>query len=200
MADFSKMFIPTTSDTASEKRMQERQAVDELTAPGGRTARFWWGWGTALVVSMLIVVLVTLPPFVGEQVKHLLMQGFAVVCHQLPSRSPHIDGVQLAVCHRCYGIYWGILLAVLGFLVLARWSKSFGRHAPKLLLLSLVPLTIDWLLGVMDIWYNTPASRGITGAVFGLVAGYYFAQACTQLFTPAPVLKKDHATVSGSSV
>lgn len=180
--------------------MQERQTIDELTASGERTARFWWGWGIALLSSLFIVVSVTMTPFVGAQARHLLMQGFAVVCHQLPGRSPHLDGVQLAVCHRCYGIYWGILLAVIAFLALTRWAQPFRRHAPKLLVLSLVPLTFDWLLGVLDVWHNTPFSRGFTGVLFGLVAGYYFAQACTQLFTPAPVLQKDRAIVSGSSV
>lgn len=145
-----------------------------------RSARFWKGWGLAFGLSTLVVVLATLPPFLSPGFRDVLMQGFSSLCHQIPGRSPHIDGVQLAVCHRCYGIYAGLPLAVLGFLALSRWDRTFGTYAPYILVASLVPAGIDWGLGLVGVWDNTPASRLATGILFGLVAGYYLARALTE--------------------
>lgn len=177
--------------------MKVRQAIDELTAPAARPARFWWGWALALGLSALVVLLASLPPFVGPKLRLALMQGFSTVCHQIPERSPTVGGVALAVCHRCYGIYWGLPLAVLGFLALARWETPLGRHAPKILALSLVPASLDWGLGVLGLWHNTPLSRVFTGVLFGLVAGYYLARALTQVFTPRPPAAAPAAEAAG---
>jgi len=45
----------------------------------------------------------------------LLYSSFSPVCHQDPGRSFELLGHQLAVCHRCSGIYFGLFLASLGF-------------------------------------------------------------------------------------
>lgn len=149
----------------------------------GADGRFWRGWGLALAGSGLLVLLATLPPFVGEGARAALMQAFSAACHQMPERSPHLHGVVLAVCHRCYGIYWGLPLAALLFLWLRRWDRRLGPAAPWLVPLSLVPPGLDWLGDVVGLWVNTPWSRLLTGGVFGLVAGYYLARALVELFT-----------------
>lgn len=152
-----------------------------------RPRRFWWGWSLALTLTTLVVVLATVPPFVGPELRAALMQGFSTVCHQLPARSPSVDGVPLAVCHRCYGLYWGLPLAVLGFLLVApRRSARLQQRAPWVLALALVPLTFDWLLGVTGLWENTPWSRAVTGALFGVVAGFYLARGFSRLFVTTP--------------
>jgi len=144
------------------------------------------GWGVTLAATGLLVLLATLPPFVGEEARRVLMRGFSAVCHQIPPRSPHIDGVALAVCHRCYGIYWGLPLAVLAFLVLYRWDAWFQRYAALVVALSLVPPGVDWLGDVLGFWLNTPHSRLATGGVFGLVAGYYLTRAVVDVFKALP--------------
>ena len=182
--------------------MQGRQEEDELTAPalGGRSRPFWKGWGLALGLTTLIVVLATLPPFVGPGLRSALMHGFSTVCHQLTARSPAIDGVQLAVCHRCYGIYWGLPLAVLGFLMVSRWDDVLNRYARYILPAALVPAGIDWILGLLGLWHNTPTSRLVTGMLFGLVAGYYFARALTDAFTaPKPSPPKQPSVLTSTS-
>lgn len=147
-----------------------------------RDTSFWKGWWIAFGLSGLIIVLVTLPPFVGPSIRFYVMQGFASVCHQLADRSPELAGVKLAVCHRCYGIYWGLPIAVVGFLFLGHWDAKVGHLGHYLLPLSLLPLGADWLLGAVGIWTNTPFSRMFTGALFGLVAGYYLARAFSSVF------------------
>ena len=153
-------------------------------SPVSARPRFWRAWTFALCGTGLLVLLVTLPPFVGVEARTVLMHGFASVCHQIPTRSPHIDGVALAVCHRCYGIYWGLPLAVLGFLGLYRWDPFLRRHAPWVLAASVVPLGIDWLGDVLGFWINTPHSRMITGGFFGIVAGYYLARGLIEAMAP----------------
>jgi uncharacterized membrane protein len=46
----------------------------------------------------------------------------ALICHQLPDRSFHVDGAQLPVCARCLGIYAGTALLTVSRLV--RGSES----------------------------------------------------------------------------
>ena len=167
--------------------MDDRHGSDR----GRRTARFWWGWGLALSMTGLLVLLATLPPFLGPKGRILLMQGFSSVCHQIAERSFAIDGVQLGVCHRCYGIYWGIPLAVLGFLALSRWDPVLWKHSRLIIPLALVPTSLDWLLGVFGIWTNTSWSRLATGALLGLVAGYYLARAMGQVFGSSPPTSGD---------
>ena len=120
----------------------------------------------------LVLLLVTLPPFVAPEWRIVLMQVFAPVCHQIAERSFHVGGVALAACHRCYGIYWGLFLGPVIYLVARR--REYSR---LLLWLGLLPLGLDWTLDAVALWHNTPLSRMFTGGVFGVVAGLFVAQA-----------------------
>lgn len=137
---------------------------------------FWMAWLAILGGALLPVLLATLPPFVGPEARAVVMNAFAPLCHQMPSRSPHVMGVQLAVGHRTYGLLMGLPLGVLSFLVLARWEKFLDRHLPRVLAVASLPMAIDWFLGWFGIWANTPLSRLLTGALFGIAAGYYVTQ------------------------
>ncbi len=105
------------------------------------------------------------------------MTAFSFVCHQLPDRSPFIDGIQAAICHRCLGIYCGIFAGAVIFPFLDRWGLFLMRWAGAIIAVSLAVPGADWLGEVIGIWTNIPASRIITGAVFGITAGFYFARA-----------------------
>jgi uncharacterized membrane protein len=128
---------------------------------------------TAALGAGLIVLLVSLPPFVEGASRRVLMDAFSFVCHQLPDRSPAMDGISLAVCHRCYGMYWGFFLAS------ALLWKTVRLH-PAWLLASLVPATLDWGLDVVGLWTNDWASRMLTGAAFGVVAGAFLVNASSR--------------------
>lgn len=174
--------------------MSDRPVSDE----GRRPPRFWWGWALGLSMTGLLVLLVSLPPFVEPGLRTVLMHGFSTLCHQIAERSFAVDGVPLAVCHRCYGIYWGLPLAALGFLALTRWDPVLWKYSRIIIPLALIPTSLDWLLGVLGLWTNTPWSRLITGALLGLVAGYYLARAMGQLFNPnPPAANKGRALVTG---
>lgn len=143
---------------------------------------FWIGWAVALGGALLIVVLATLPPFLGETGRAVLMDAFARFCHQLPAYSPHIGGVQLAVGHRTYGLLWGLVFGVLAFLGLVRWDDVLDRHAALVLGAAALPMTLDWTMDAVGWWAKTPAGRLITGALFGIAAGYFLARAMVNLF------------------
>jgi uncharacterized membrane protein len=44
----------------------------------------------------------------------------------------------------------------------------------------LVPIGIDWLLGVLDIWENTYASRFITGMILGFACAVFVVPAVVE--------------------
>ncbi len=128
-------------------------------------------WLLPLGVTGLLLLLVSLPPFVSPSVRALLMAAFAPVCHQLPDRSFWIDGVQLAVCQRCYGIYTGLFLGSLLLPLLGAGAQWIYRKAPLVLSVALLPPALDWGLQLVHLWHNTPFSRTLTGLWFGLGAG-----------------------------
>ena len=141
--------------------------------PLDRRDRRRWGWvfgATALLWALILV-----PPFVDAGMRAVVMSGFSTVCHQLPFRSPHLGGVPLAVCYRCFGIYSAMPLALLAFLLwkglrLADWGRAG-------LVVALLLPGLDWLAGVLDWWQSPPAVRLATGCVFGFWAGVMLARA-----------------------
>ena len=134
----------------------------------------WWTWGLTVMVMVCVLILISLPPWVGEPWRLMIMHAFDPFCHQIAERSPHINGVQVAVCHRCYGIYLGLLLGPFLLFATRRWR---GSGSAFLVVLSLTPMSVDWVLDVIGLIVNTPASRMITGAVFGLFASLLVVRA-----------------------
>ncbi len=137
----------------------------------------WQGWSAGLALMSVPLALATLPPFVDGAWHIMLMQAFAPICHQIAERSFHVDGVALAVCHRCYGIYWGLFAGLALYLMVRRWGWKLWAYSRPLLLLALVPIGVDWTLDFAGLWHNTPLSRMSSGSVFGLAAGLLVAQA-----------------------
>lgn len=139
---------------------------------------------------LTLVALVLLPPFVSAGAAETVMAAFAPVCHQLPGRSPHIEGTALAVCHRCFGAYAGLFMGSLVFLF------SSGRSMPSirpvlLLIVAALPGVIDWSGDVLGLWTNSPISRIITGGWFGVLAGMLLASAVLESVIPTPYKKNE---------
>jgi uncharacterized membrane protein len=139
------------------------------------------GWGLALGASLFVAALASSTPFLPVGARSIVMHMFSSVCHQLPDRSPHVDGIQLAACHRCMGIYWAIPVAALLYRSLrGRWPFR-GRQAAWFLFAAVLPACVDWGVDILGWWSNTPATRAATGALFGLAAGYYLARALGEI-------------------
>lgn len=94
------------------------------------------------------------------------------VCHQIPERSFWIDGRPMAVCARCFGIYSGCLLGLLIYPLSSRFAEV--ENPPRVwLILSLVPVGVDFLGGYLGVFQNTDISRAITGLIAGFAAVFY---------------------------
>lgn len=105
---------------------------------------------------------------------------FSYICHQMPERSLHLAGHQLAVCSRCFGVYFGLLA---GLVVYPLWQNvEETEPLPRVwLLLSLVPIGIDWSLTVFGVWENTHLSRFITGMILGAACATYIMPALVEI-------------------
>ena len=129
---------------------------------------FWKEWSTALGVAFLPLLLASIPPFLGPSWRALIMRVFEPFCHQMPSRSPHLWGVQLAVGHRVYGLLMGLPLGAVAFAALVRHDPALRWWAPQIFAVSALPMVVDWALGWFGLWPNTPLSRMLTGGLFGV--------------------------------
>lgn len=141
-------------------------------------------WGVVVTVALLIVGLIVSAPLMQALGFSALAAGlyktFSFLCHQLPERSFHLAGHQFAVCSRCTGLYAGFAFATLG-LPLVRSLKRTDTPRVIWLLLSAVPLAIDFGLTYFEIWQNNHFTRVTTGALFGAVAALYVVPGLIEL-------------------
>lgn len=108
---------------------------------------------------------------------------FSPVCHQMPDRSFAILGFPLAVCHRCLGIYLGLLA---GSLIPIPWMHRSPATRRLWLLWAMAPIALDALLPWCGLWVNTGVSRFVTGLCFGIPAASLLVHALAEFFHEAP--------------
>ena len=97
---------------------------------------------------------------------------FSPLCHQNPTRSFYINGVQMAVCTRCFGIYLSLFIGSIIFPLLSRIVKLEFKGGKVLLAISVLIIIIDFLGNALGLWTNTDISRLITGVFLGLSVTY----------------------------
>jgi uncharacterized membrane protein len=157
-------------------------------------------WAGGVVVVLLWVLLILLPPVAlhegWQNISNPLYRFFGYICHQIPERSFHVFGHQFGVCSRCFGVYFGLLL---GFGVYPLWRPvdSVEPPARMWLFLSLIPIGIDWSLGVFGIWENTHLSRFITGLILGVACATYIVPALVDIWRN---LSRSRVLVTESSI
>ena len=96
----------------------------------------------------------------------------SLICHQLPDRSFHWHGAQLAVCARCTGIYLGAcasaFLAPLPPSVYARWGAPY--RIAWLLGAASLPMAVTLAAEWTGVWEPSSIVRAATGVVLGTAA------------------------------
>jgi uncharacterized membrane protein len=127
------------------------------------------GWSLFCVLIIGAPILASRAYYAPATFIYLL---FSNVCHQMPDRSFIFAGFPFAVCHRCSGIYLGLMLGAL-------FKNPFLDHSTGIrriwVLASTVPLIIDVLLPVAGLWTGSAASRFLTGLLFGtMLSGLLF--------------------------
>ena len=141
-----------------------------------------WSLGFAIVFLWVFVIL--LAPFAEANgltyISGPIYKFFSFLCHQIPSRSFHVENHAFAVCTRCFGVYSGLLLGFIIYPFFRRIEEI--EPLPRVwLFLALVPMGIDWSLGFFEIWENTAFSRFITGMILGVACAIFIIPALVEL-------------------
>ena len=139
-----------------------------------RTA--WLVSGFLAVFCLVVLAAIVAAPVAAAQGQPAfaatIYKTFSFLCHQIPERSFHVAGHQFAVCSRCTGLYSGFAFATLAY-PLVRSLKRTDTPRVIWLLLSAVPLAVDFSLTYFGVWQNTHLTRFATGALFGSVAAIF---------------------------
>jgi len=137
----------------------------------------------SFVVLLWVGLIVGAPVFAANGLTNIsapIYHFFSYICHQLPYRSFSLEGHQLAVCSRCFGVYFGLFF---GFLAYPLW-RPIGEIEPLpriWLILALIPIGVDWSLGFFRIWENTFTSRFVTGLILGIACATYMVPALVEI-------------------
>jgi len=139
------------------------------------------------VVWSLLCLSVLAAPFLSaracEPAATFLYFFFSPVCHQIPERSFHLGGHTWAVCHRCAGIYFGLLLAaVMGNPFIGRRPANRRRWV----LAAGTLLLLDAFLPYTGLWHSTALSRFLSGLPFGYVASSLLVLGVTEWMRETP--------------
>jgi uncharacterized membrane protein len=125
------------------------------------------------LAALAWLTLLILAPLATPSIATVIYTVGGIICHQMPERSFHIDGVQLPVCARCLGIYAGAAAAasihvLAGFSRRpARWRVLSPRAARRLFLLTATPTLFTFALDYAGFWDTSNVVRAIAGLVAG---------------------------------
>jgi uncharacterized membrane protein len=120
------------------------------------------------------LLLLIAAPFLTTPVAGVLYAGSALICHQLPDRSFHLQGIQLPVCARCFGLYGGAAVgSAIGAAGFARrwlawrplpWTRSLKLAATGIAAVpTLATFALEWGLG----WPMSNEVRAIAAVPLG---------------------------------
>ncbi len=138
---------------------------------------------TAAVAFFWLGLIIAAPLFVSNGLAAAaspVYTFFGYVCHQMTERSLHLVSHQMAVCSRCFGVYFGLLAGILVYPVWRRVDE-IDPISRVWLFLCLIPITIDWALTVFGVWENTHLSRFLTGVILGAACATYIVPALVEI-------------------
>lgn len=121
--------------------------------------------GMATIVVILILCAPVLAASGHPALATAVYAAFRPLCHQRADRSLFIEGLPMAVCSRCFGIYFGFWLGMLTLILSA--SPKYVSISFRSLVLTMLPMTADALGGWAGLFTNTHLSRWMTGLIAG---------------------------------
>jgi len=112
------------------------------------------------------------------------MNGFAkavyifgdATCHQKASRSLFINDNQMPVCSRDVGIYLGLTIGTLVFMILPR------RFSFWWLAVIIAPLGIDGVVQLLTTYESNNAIRLATGSMYGIIIAVFMLQSINEIY------------------
>jgi uncharacterized membrane protein len=130
----------------------------------------------ALVCALIVAGYVFFPPLAPMDKAHLV--GYSI-CHQIPSHSFHMAGVQLPLCARCTGTYLGVAIGFAAVALLRRCRA--GIMLPT------------WMIVVMVSFIGIMGIDGLN-SYFSLFPGL------PQLYTPQNWLRAATGSLNGMAL
>jgi uncharacterized membrane protein len=94
------------------------------------------------------------------------------LCHQKAERSFFINGNQMPFCSRCTAIWLGI---VIGLCLMIFYKFNLNEKFLYLIFIGIVPIGIDGVGQLLQLWESTNIIRIITGILIGIVCGIAIA-------------------------
>ncbi len=141
-------------------------------------------WSVVLFLVGVWVFLILLAPVAKANdlisVSNPIYSFYSYICHQLPFRSFHMLGHQFAVCSRCFGVYFGLVLGMLAY-PLFRSMEEIEPLPRFWLILATIPMAIDWSLTIFGVWENTLFTRVTTGLILGIACSVFIVPALVEL-------------------
>ncbi|MEM2169409.1 MAG: DUF2085 domain-containing protein [Candidatus Bathyarchaeia archaeon] len=90
----------------------------------------------------------------------------------MSERSFFINGNQMPVCARCFGLFIGIPFGImLSFIIRISVDEKIHKKILTALLAGYTPLLVDSIGQIVGLWISTNLTRVVTGAVAGTSFG-----------------------------
>ena len=112
------------------------------------------------------------------------------LCHQKEERSFFINGNQMPFCSRCTAIWLGLAVG-LGIMVF--YKIELNEKFLFLIIIGIVPIGVDGIGQLFNLWESTNIIRFITGILAGIVCGIAIALIIDEIISIINLRKKNKA-------
>ncbi len=137
-----------------------------------------WGLLCAMILAAPILMF-----YSCHRAAAVIYFSFSRICHQIPDRSFFFLDHSLPVCHRCSGIYLGLLL---GSLIDNRFALRSPSARRAWVFAACIPMLIDGVLSCSGLWHGTGFGRFFTGLWFGCLISSLLVRGAAEFLTDAP--------------
>ena len=179
--------VPVTSHLDVPNPQFLRASKAEATRYDDRVSR-WIAFGMAAVAAAWLLLLIA-APLLSTPLAAALYAAGSLICHQLPDRSFHVQGSQLPVCARCFGLYAGSAVGTVAAAVafarspLPRQSSGLQRRWVLWLVTisaaapTLATFAAEWGMG----WPVSNVVRTVAALPLGCVVAFVVVRAAATL-------------------
>lgn len=137
-------------------------------------------------MAVVWLLLVLTAPVLWTPLATLLYAAGSLICHQIPERSFHVQGSQLPVCARCFGLYGGgafgsIVGATIVRRALTRWrvptTQWLWIGTSLTALPTIATFVLEWGLG----WRISNTERALAAVPLGGAVAFVVVNALATL-------------------